>query len=115
MVSRLARRVGKTAYWQLLMAKHRLKHVAEYVLLRGAIGCFGILPYRAALLIGWVIARLSYCLLRRKVQEAKRRVRLVLGVKRSDTELARISWISWRNTIFNLVESLRMPSIRAFW
>ena len=95
--------------------KYRLKHVIEYGLLSSMSGLARLLPYRAALAMGWGIAALSFGLSSKLRTRAGRRLRQVFGATRDDKALRRIAWISWRNLVFNAVESLRTPSLTAEW
>lgn len=94
---------------------HRPKHVVEYVCLRAAVVLLCLLPYRAALGVGWLLARLSGGLLRSKVREARRRIRLVFGEDLAPEAVSRIAWISWRNMVFNLVEGMRLSRFTREW
>ncbi len=88
--------------------KHRPKHVIEYVFLRTLTAAFRMLPYRAALFLGWINAWIGFHLVHFRVREAKRRIRLVLGDSIDDRDVRAIAWQSWRNLVFTAVETLRM-------
>lgn len=94
--------------------KYRLKHLLEYVLLRAHAAVLMRLPYRAALALGWVLARIGYHLVRYRVAEARRRIREVLP-RLSRREVNRIAWLSFRNLIFMVVEDIRLPRITDRW
>jgi KDO2-lipid IV(A) lauroyltransferase len=94
------------------MMKHRPKHVIEYVFLRALAAVFRVLPYRAALFIGWINAWLGFNVVRFRVNEARLRIRLVLGSSISDADVKRIAWRSWRNFVFTGVEMMRMDLLK---
>ncbi|HEY5653865.1 MAG TPA: hypothetical protein VIR63_05820 [Pontiella sp.] len=87
--------------------KYRLKHIFEYVLLLISGGILRLLPLRAALAIGWVIAAGIHYIGGFRRKEALRRLKEVYGNRFSDKERKRIAWISWRNLCFNAVEGIR--------
>lgn len=93
----------------------RFKHHIEYGLLRGIAAIICILPYRGALAFGWVLARISYPLAKRKITEAERRVRQVFGDKKSDREIKKIVWLAWRNLAFSAMEIIRTPRLDLKW
>lgn len=95
--------------------RYRPKHIAEYVAMRAIIGLACILPYRLLLLMGWFLAGASFLLLRKPVVEAKRRIVSVLGADTPATRVRYIAWISWRNTVFNTLEALRLPRTSPNW
>lgn len=90
-------------------------HVVEYVLARGLSGLIVMLPYRAALCIGWTVAVLSFYVLRFRVKSAKQRLRQVFGDRFSEREIGRIAWLSWRNFVFCVVDMIKLPSITMEW
>lgn len=90
---------------------YRPKHIAEYLLLRGAAALLVVLPYRAALAFGWVVARLAFHVARFRRREAERRIREVFGDRFSDAEVRRIAWESLRNLIFAAVDIIRGPHL----
>lgn len=92
-----------------------LRHIVEYVFVRGMAGLIMILPYRAALCIGWVVAILSFYLFRFRVTPAKQRLRQVFGDRFSGKEISRIAWLSWRNFIFCVIDLIRLPLITKAW
>jgi len=95
--------------------KYRLKYVAEYAALRGVAGAACVLPYRAALSLGWLLAWIAFYVVRFRVQEAQRRIREVFGDRFSHREVRRIAWISLRNTVFSAVEMMRTPRMTPGW
>ena len=97
------------------VAKPGLRHVVEYVFVRGLSGLITLLPYRAALFIGWVVAGLSFYVFRFRVTLAKQRIRQVFGNSLSENEISRIAWQSWRNFIFCVTDLIRLPCITKTW
>lgn len=93
----------------------RPKHVAEYILLRFLGGCMTLLPYRAALAVGWALARLAFHVGRFRRREALRRIAEVFGDRVSPAEARRIAFVSLRNIIFNAVEIMRAPRVTLPW
>ena len=95
--------------------KYRPKHVIEYGALRAITALVALLPDRAALALGAALAWLAHRLARARVAEAHRRIRQVFGPGLSDREVARIAWISLRNTFFNAIEVMRMARVDRAW
>ena len=91
--------------------KYRVKHVVEYVALRSVAALVQVVPYRAALAIGWCLARLGFHVIRFRRREAERRIREVFGERFSNREIRRIAWQSLRNLIFTAVEIIRSPAM----
>jgi KDO2-lipid IV(A) lauroyltransferase len=87
--------------------KYRPKHILEYTALLTVTGLMRILPLRAALALGWLIAASAHFIGRVNVERTYRRVREVLGPETSRQQLRRIAWISARNFCFNAVEAFR--------
>lgn len=83
----------------------------EYMGLRLLAGLFQVLPLRCAMAVAWVLAALVHYLLRFRVAEARRRLRLVFP-DMTEAERRRIAWRAWRNLVFTGVEVLRMPRVR---
>jgi len=97
------------------MARIRPKYVLEYVVLCVAGGVMKYLPYRAALFLAWLHAWPAHFIFRFRRKEAKRRIRLVFGDTISEERVNRIAWISWRNTLFNAVDMMRMSKLSKEW
>ncbi|MFC1453050.1 lysophospholipid acyltransferase family protein [Verrucomicrobiota bacterium] len=95
--------------------KYRAKHIAEYAGVEAAAGLFRLLPYRAALCLGWLVAGAGFGVLRPRVRTAESRIREVFGGQFSSSEIRRIAWTSWRNLVFNAVEMARAPRIDLNW
>ena len=94
---------------------YRVQHVIEYGVLRFFAFVVQALPYRVALFFGWLHAWPAHFVFRFRTAEAQRRIRLVLGDGVSRREAARIAWISWRNTVFNAVDAIRMGRVSRAW
>ena len=86
--------------------KYRLRHWAEYLLLRGFCGLVAWLPYRPALGLAAGLARIGFALVAARRKEAIRRIRSVLGESCSPRQARAIAWQSLRNMAFNLAEIL---------
>jgi len=91
------------------------KYFLEYLALRGLTACFSALPYRVALSVGWLFARLAFHVVRYRRAAAEARIREVFGDRFSAREVRRIAWISLRNFLFNGVELLRMRRVDRRW
>lgn len=91
-----------------MSGKPKFRYRLEYGLVRTAGAFLNALPYRVALLFACGIGCLLYGLSGKRRREAKRRVRLVFGESLSRRAIERIVWISFRNTIFNVVEMMRV-------
>jgi len=90
--------------------KYRVKHVVEYVGLRLVAGLVTILPYRAALALGWGIAWLAFNVGRFRQKETRRRIREVFGDRYDARGVRRIAWLSLRNLMFTAVDIMRTPA-----
>jgi Kdo2-lipid IVA lauroyltransferase/acyltransferase len=73
------------------------------------------LPYRVAMALGAGLACCAFYLIRFRVREAVRRIRLVLGEQVAAKQARRIAWISLRNLFLNVVEILRFPVMTSDW
>lgn len=93
--------------------RYRLRHILEYAMLRGVLGVAALLPYRAALGIGWVAARVSGLFLGAKMRETAARVRRVLGV--DGRESMRITRCAWLQLCWGVVEGMRTPRMTTEW
>ncbi len=74
-----------------------------------------LLPYRAALAVGWAFAALSFLLAPSLKRTAAARMRQVFGEERSEREIRRLAWLAWRNLCFNGVEAMRIPLVTLDW
>lgn len=88
--------------------KIKAKYKAEYRAVKFFGALFCLLPYTVSLAIAASLARIASWIMHKRVKEAVRRIKLVLGDKVTDRQAKRIAWISLRNTAFNLVEMLRI-------
>ena len=91
--------------------KYRVKHVAEYALMRGAIGLVGVLPYRVTLALAWCLAALVRGVAHRRLRDAGQRISAVFGDQFSPQQRRRIVWQTWRNLFFNAIEIMRIPRL----
>lgn len=91
--------------------RHRPKHIAEYVMLRGLLGIVNILPLRAALALGWLIGKLFFHVMRFRRDKAESRLKQVFGDRFTAKERQRIAWLSFRNICFNAVEAARFSKL----
>jgi Kdo2-lipid IVA lauroyltransferase/acyltransferase len=95
--------------------RYRLKHIAEYAVLRFfALLCNG-LPYRCALLVGCGIARFMFHVIRFRRKETLRRLQAVFGEALSRRRALFIARISLRNLILNIIEMMRANRIDRHW
>lgn len=93
------------------MSENKLSYRIEYAAFRGLGRLVRVLPYRAALACGWLLALISFHLMRARIQTARERIRKVMGAALSTRQVNRIAWLSWRNICFSAVEMLRLPAI----
>ncbi len=91
-----------------MSVRSTFRHRLEYRFVKTIGALLTALPYRWALGVAFVIARIGYQLLAKRRHEAVRRVWLVFGAALSAKEVKRICWISFRNTVFNAVEMMRV-------
>jgi lauroyl/myristoyl acyltransferase len=95
--------------------KYRPKHLVEYGFLRSIAFLLCLLPYRAALGLGWSLAAIAFYVFRFRRAETVRRMHSVFDDRYTPREYQRMAWISWRNTVFNTVEVLRIPRASRNW
>lgn len=95
--------------------KYRVKHVMEYGSLRAITLLLNLLPYRCALFVGWLIAGLAHWAFRFRTAEVRARIRSAFGSRYTRGQVNRIAWISWRNTVFNMIEMLRIARSTKAW
>ncbi|RKX42092.1 MAG: hypothetical protein DRP64_10385 [Verrucomicrobia bacterium] len=91
--------------------KYQPKHIFEYIALILVSGLVRILPLRAALALGWIVAAGTHFVGRINVERTHRRIREVFGDRYSDQEVRHIAWISWRNLFFNGIDALRFSML----
>ncbi len=97
------------------MMKYRIRHVCEYVLLRAVAGFVRILPYRGAILTGWLVAFLGHYVFRFRASEARRRIGEAFPGRFSEEDVSRVAWISWRNFVLSLVDMFRLTLLTTKW
>jgi len=93
--------------------KYRPKHILEYAALVLIADLIRILPLRAALALGWLVAAITHFIARINVERTCLRIRDVLGPDASEEQIRRIAWISWRNLCFNAIDGLRFSKLTA--
>jgi KDO2-lipid IV(A) lauroyltransferase len=93
----------------------RFKHRCEYAAVKGLAGLLRLLPYRAALGLGWGLARLVHATARGRRNEARRRFRAVFGNRYPEPEVRRRIWLSWRNFVFSTIEAVRGDGADPAW
>ncbi len=91
--------------------KHKPKHIVEYVSLVLVSGLIRILPLRAALALGWIVAAGSHFIGRVNVERTHNRIREVFGDRYSEKEVRNSAWISRRNRCFNAIDALRFTTL----
>jgi KDO2-lipid IV(A) lauroyltransferase len=91
------------------------KHRIEYGILRVLASVACVLPYRAALTVGWGLAWAAFHMARWRVPEARRRIEEAFGDRFDEGAVRRIAWVSLRNFAFSLIEALRMPRMTRAW
>lgn len=92
-----------------------LKHRTEYVALRGLSFLLRALPYPGALRAAEALSFLFRPAASRRLREAERRIREMIGSNADPVELTRILRIAWRNLFFNAVEMARNDGCDAEW
>ena len=90
---------------------HKPAYIAEYVLIVLIGGLIRILPLRAALALGWLVAAGSHFIGRVHIHRTHQRIREVLGADTPEKKVRRIAWIAWRNLIFNAIEGFRFSML----
>ena len=86
---------------------HRFKHRVEYAVFRFWGAVFAVLPYRAALAVGWGIAWIGHYLVRYRVALVHGRIREVFP-DMPGRRVRHVAWMSWRNFVFNMVDIFRL-------
>ncbi len=95
-------------------AGHSLKHRVEYAVFCFWGWAFKSMPYRGALAVGWGVAWIGHYLLRYRVALVHRRIREVFPDMPA-RRLRHVAWISWRNFVFNIVDTFRLPRVNESW
>ncbi|MFO7534555.1 MAG: lysophospholipid acyltransferase family protein [Kiritimatiellia bacterium] len=93
----------------------RLQHRLEYGALIAVKKLVNLLPYRAALALGWLLALAGFHLVRFRRAEAIRRIRSVFGDTMTARRAEAVAWEAFRNFLFTAVESMRGERIDAAW
>lgn len=93
---------------------HCLKHRLEYGVVWSLVGLFRLLPYRVALAVGWGIAWLGHYVFRYRRQAVYARIRQVFP-DLPPSRVRSIAWLSWRNLIFNVIDTLLVSKMDADW
>ena len=94
--------------------EHSVKHRVEYGLAWFWVGVFRLLPYRAALAVGWAAAWLGHYGLRYRRNVVYARIRQVFP-EMPAANVRSIAWRSWRNLVFNLIDTFRVSKMDARW
>lgn len=81
----------------------------EYIALRALVFIVRILPYRAALALGWLGAWIAFHIVRFRVRAATTRIVEVFGERYSICDAGRIAWLAWRNFVFGVLDLMRAP------
>jgi KDO2-lipid IV(A) lauroyltransferase len=92
-----------------------LKYRIEFALLVAVKALVNALPYRAALVLGWLLALLGFHVLRFRRTEAVRRIRSVFGNNIGGRTPDAVAWEAFRNFLFTAVESMRGETVDAGW
>jgi len=74
-----------------------------------------VLPYRAALGLGWGVGALAFFGFGFRRTKVLNRMRSVFGERYSETDYRRMAWISCRNMVFNAIEVIRTPRTTREW
>jgi len=93
---------------------HSVKHRIEYGLVWFWVGVFRHLPYRCALSVGWVAALVGHYVVRYRKNIVCSRIRQVFP-EMPEARVRSIAWLSWRNLVFNLIDTLRVSKMDARW
>jgi Kdo2-lipid IVA lauroyltransferase/acyltransferase len=73
------------------------------------------LPYRVALSLAWILAWMIFFVFGYRRTLAVSRVLSVFSPDITRRRALSIAWHSWRNTLFNAVDMLRMPLVSPAW
>ncbi len=93
---------------------HSIKHRIEYILACFWVWVFRVLPYRVALSIGWAAAWLGHYVVRYRKAMVYARIREVFPDMSAD-RVRWIAWLSWRNLVFNLIDTMRVSKMDKAW
>ncbi len=98
-----------------ILLKIRIRYLLEYAGVRALAGLLNLLPYRAALAVGWGLAWVAFHLIGYRVQGAMRRIEEIFPGRFDARAVRRVAWLSWRNFIFSVVEMMRIPASSPAW
>ena len=93
---------------------HSFKHRFEYGLASFWIGVFRLLPYRCALGVGWAAAWLGHYVVQYRKKIVHARIRQAFP-DMPLSQVRSIAWLSWRNLVFNLIDTMRVSKMDAAW
>lgn len=93
---------------------HSLKHRVEYAVFCFWGWVFKNMPYRVALALGWGVAWIGHYLVRYRVLLVHGRIREVFPAMPA-RRVRHVAWISWRNFVFNIVDTFRLPRVDEAW
>ena len=91
--------------------KQEHKHLIEYRLLKGLFWLLRLLPERAGLVLGWLLAAFMFHVLRWRTAMVDQRLQAVFGQRFDTRERRRIAWLSLRNICFNVVDAARFGKL----
>ncbi len=91
-----------------------VKHRIEYGIACFWVGVFRLLPYRCALAVGWCAAWFGHYVVRYRKSIVQERIRQVFP-DLPDRRVRSIAWLSWRNLVFNLIDTLRVSKMDSAW
>jgi KDO2-lipid IV(A) lauroyltransferase len=95
--------------------KPTIRHWIEYGALKGVAAVVCLLPYRAALSVGWFLAALAYPFSRKRIARIEKRMKDVFGDTKTNSEIRKLAWLVWRNLFFSGIEMLRAPRHSVEW
>jgi len=93
---------------------HSFKHRAEYAIFCFWGWVFATVPYRVALALGWAVAWVGHYGVRYRVRLVHSRIREVFP-EMATRQVRRIAWLSWRNFVFNIVDTFRLSRVDEAW
>lgn len=94
--------------------KYSFKHRLEYALFCFWGFVFSRSPYRLALALGWCVAWIGHYIGRYRVRMVYDRIRQVFP-EMDRRQVRRIAWESWRNFVFNIVDTFRLQRVNEAW
>ena len=106
---------GAHITYLLRTVKYRFKHICEYSLLRAVCAAVRILPERGALWLAAGLSKIIRVILRKRMIEAEKRAREVLGPSRTDQEIRQIVRSSLHTLVLNGIELMRIPQREDSW